>query len=289
MTKQFTRRDFLRILKNILFSLFAGGSGSFVYALLGEPGWIDVEEVDIVLPQLSESFAGFRVLQISDIHMGGWMNRERLSHLVDLISRQKFDLIVMTGDYLLGHTWSENLDDAVDAFVPEVSRLTKDHLVLAILGNHDHWTDAGKVRAMLLHSGVVELNNDVYSLKRDGHELHIAGVDDVWERKDRLDDVHKKLPETGAAILLAHEPDFADTSSRKGRFALQLSGHSHGGQVVIPFYGAPVLPHLGEKYPSGLYRVGEMWQYTNRGVGMIDPAVRFNCRPEITVFTLKSA
>ena len=98
-----------------------------------------------------------------------------------------------------------------------------------------------------------------------------------------------RLPRTGAALLLAHEPDFADITPPPGRFDLQLSGHSHGGQVVIPFLGPPTLPEIGEKYPSGRYQVGGMIQYTNRGVGMVRPHVRLNCRPEITLLTLHAA
>ena len=88
---------------------------------------------------------------------------------------------------------------------------------------------------------------------------------------------------------MAHEPDFADKSSVVNRFDLQISGHSHGGQVVIPFFGPPVLPRHGRKYPSGLYKVGGMYQYTNRGIGMVFPYVRFLCRPEVTLFTLGPA
>jgi predicted MPP superfamily phosphohydrolase len=104
----------------------------------------------------------------------------------------------------------------------------------------------------------------------------------------QLNSVIEALPSDGAAILLAHEPDFADESARSGRFDLQVSGHSHGGQVAIPFFGPPVLPYLGRKYPAGLYKVGNMFQYTNRGVGMARLPFRFNCPPEITIFTLKS-
>jgi hypothetical protein len=117
--------------------------------------------------------------------------------------------------------------------------------------------------------------------------LHLAGVDDVWESQDRLDLVLEALPDAGAAILLAHEPDFADVSAAAGRFDLQLSGHSHGGQVIFPLRGPLVLPRYARKYPIGLYQVGGMLQYTNRGLGMIPPRVRFNCRPEVTVFTLR--
>jgi uncharacterized protein len=289
MTKQITRRDFLRILKNTMLSLFALGPASFIYGFFAEPEWIDIEEREIILPRLPRSFSGFRILQVSDIHLGGWMDRVRLSRVVRLINQQEFDLIVMTGDYLLLRPEGGGLDHIVEVFVEEMKGMTAGPVVLAVLGNHDHWINAEKIREMLSRCGVIELKNDVYSLKKENDELHIAGVDDVWEKKDNLNRIHKNLPETGAAILLAHEPDFADQSARDGRFDLQLSGHSHGGQVVIPFLGPPILPHLGEKYPSGLYKVGSMWQYTNRGVGMIEPAVRFNCRPEITIFTLRPA
>jgi predicted MPP superfamily phosphohydrolase len=111
----------------------------------------------------------------------------------------------------------------------------------------------------------------------------------MWFGDIRLEDVTARLGDNSAAILLAHEPDFADRSEATGKFDLQISGHTHGGQIVIPFYGPPVLPHLGRKYPSGLYKVGNMFQYTNRGVGMHSLAVRFNCPPEITIFELISA
>jgi hypothetical protein len=90
-------------------------------------------------------------------------------------------------------------------------------------------------------------------------------------------------------ILLLHEPDLADKYSRYGRVALQLSGHSHGGQVRLPGIGPVILPHLGRKYDFGLYRVNDMWLYTNRGIGNISVPLRYNCPPEITLFTLEMA
>lgn len=287
MKTKFSHRKIRHALKTIFLSLLSLSSGILIYDIFGKPIWLDVEQVEIVLPRLPKSFSGLRIMHISDIHIGGWMNRERLSDVIGLAKKQKPDLVVMTGDYVIGHSWNENLDDAAGDFIKEVSKLTADYLVLGVLGNHDHRTNAKKVREMLSNCGVVELNNDVYSLRQGDDWLHIAGVDDVRVNKARLDDVYKLLPEAGGAILLAHESDFADISSQKERFDLQLSGHSHGGQVVIPFYGPPILPYLGRKYPSGLYNVRGMWQYTNRGVGMIEPAIRFNCRPEITVLTLR--
>jgi uncharacterized protein len=145
----------------------------------------------------------------------------------------------------------------------DTRRLTKAlHLLsardgcVAVLGNHDYLTGVELVRRCIREGGVEELANDVHTLRRGDAELHVGGIDDVMEGRSRLDLVLEKLPETGAAILLAHEPDFADVSAATGRFDLQLSGHSHGGQVRVPCV------HL---------------------------RLRFLCRPEITVFTLRSS
>jgi predicted MPP superfamily phosphohydrolase len=284
-----TRRDFLRLVTEFTGALAVVGATSSFYSLKVEPGWIDVENVEIRLPNLPVAFSGFCITQISDIHFGGWMNRERLADVVDLTLDTKPDLIVVTGDHVDGEQWTSELDAVVDGYVVEMSRLGTKYPTLGILGNHDHWTDAGKVRELLVRSNILELKNDVYSIEKGGGQMHIAGVDDIWLGYDRMDEVLAKLPDSGPAILLAHEPDYADTSAATRRFDLQLSGHSHGGQIVVPFSGPVLTPHLGVKYPSGLYRVGDMWQYTNRGVGMIGLGVRLNCRPEITVFTLKPA
>src|SRR5262249_12338394 len=146
--------------------------------------------------------------------------------------------------------------------------------LVAVLGNHDHWSDALVIREVLSACSIQDLSNAVYSLVRGTVRLHVAGVDDIWEGKARLDLVLSTLPTRGAAILLAHEPDFADVTAQPGRFDLQLSGHSHGGQVVMPVVGPILLPPYGRKYPAGCYRIGTLIQYTNRGLGMLRPYVR---------------
>ena len=94
------------------------------------------------------------------------------------------------------------------------------------------------------------------------------------------------MPTGALAVLLAHEPDYADTVAADGRIALMLSGHTHGGQVRLPLFGPLVLPYLGQRYPAGLYTLGEMTLYVTRGVGLVAPPVRLICRPEVTVLTL---
>ncbi len=276
-----SRRGFLKAAALSVLGTGLLGAGGYVYTNRVEPGWFDVTQISLTLPRLAPDFDGYRIVHISDIHLDIWTPRDRLTQAVELINRQAPDLVAITGDfvtYLPGY-FAADLAAVLSALAPRQA-------TLAVLGNHDHWTDAATVRRVIAQSGIVELRNAVYTLRRGEAMLHIAGVDDVWERQDRLDLVLAQLPAEGAAILLAHEPDYADVSTAAGRFDLQLSGHSHGGQVILPFRGPLVLPDHARQYPVGRYQVGEMVQYTNRGLGMISPHVRFNCRPEITVFTL---
>ena len=286
--KGFSRRDFLKLLKSatIEISLLAAGGGGYGFWI--EPNWLRVEEVNLKLRRLAPAFHGLRIAQVSDIHMGGWMNAERLQRVADVVIGQRPDLFLLTGDFLTGHTFDGTSEQHLQELVTVLFPLAKSIPSYAILGNHDYWTNAGAVREMLRSCGMIDLTNSVFTVTRGNERLQLCGVADVWEGDVRLDHVIDNLADDAPAILLAHEPDFADVSSKSGRFELQVSGHSHGGQVVVPFYGPIVLPYLGRKYPSGLYQVGEMYQYTNRGVGMLDPPVRFNCPPEITLFTLES-
>ncbi len=118
--------------------------------------------------------------------------------------------------------------------------------------------------------------------------IYLAGLDDLWSGQADLTAALAQAPANVPTILLVHEPDFADTVAKDGRVSLQLSGHSHGGQVRLPGIGAPILPYLGRKYDQGLYNVNNMWLYTNRGIGLGRIPLRINCPPEITEFTLTS-
>ena len=286
-----TRRDFLRLLKiaglDLVLITLVGG----YYLKEYEPSRLEVTDVKLKLPRLPKSFSGFRLVQISDLHFGGWMNAERLEEVFSAISSLAPDLLAITGDLTFGHSRRSQQEDQerYDELIRVLSIHTGKYLTVGANGNHDYWVDPTVMQGIFQQGGVVDLNNAVHILKSGGEALCFAGVDNVWYGHDRLDLVQAQIQGDLCAILLAHEPDFADTSALDGRFDLQISGHSHGGQIVLPFLGPPVLPRLGKKYPRGLYRVGHMFQYTNRGVGMTPPYIRFNCRPEITVFTLESA
>lgn len=274
--------------KALLYAVAAAGIGgvaSLAYAVLIEPRWIEVARLNVAMPRLAPQFDGYRIVHISDLHMGEWITSAYLRNVVEMVNREQADLIAITGDYV-----TRVYDNLAADLVPILNGLRARDGVVWVLGNHDYWggKGAGPVRYALEHCGAIDLNNKVHTLEREGATLHIAGVDSARELMSRLDKVLDALPEEGAAILLAHEPDFADESAATGRFDLQLSGHSHGGQVAIPFIGPPRLPAMGRKYPHGLYKVGDMALYTNRGIGMVGLPVRFFARPEITVLTLLS-
>ncbi len=259
--------------------------GGFLYAREVEPRRVEVAYLKLTLPRLAPEFDGYRIAQISDVHLDGWMTHERLSAIVELVNGLQPDLVAITGDFVTSSLLYSTGRLAPLLSVP-LDRLRTPDGTVAVLGNHDHLSDTGSVSRSLRKAGILELANDVHTLRRGNAALHIAGVDDPKSGRDRLDLVLNKLPEKGAAILLSHEPDFADTSAPTGRFDLQLSGHSHGGQVRLPLLGPLFLPPLSRRYPAGLYEVKDMLQYTNRGVGVAHLRLRFFCQPEITILAL---
>jgi len=226
---------------------------------------------------------------MTDLHVDDiTLSQARLHKLAERLNPLQPDLVVITGD-IVTHQGRRYGRQAAEGLAPFEAQDGK----IAVLGNHDHWTAPDHVGAMLEKNGVRVLRNAVHTLKRGEATLHIAGVDDVYEKAHDLPVVLAHLPDEGAAVLLAHEPDFADEAAATGRFDLQLSGHSHGGQVCLPG-GKPIwLPKLGSKYPAGLYHIERgakpMWLFTSRGTGSLTPNVRLNCRPEVAILTLRSA
>jgi uncharacterized protein len=259
--------------------------GGLLYAREVETRRVEIKRLALTLPRLSPEFDGYRLVQIGDIHLDDWTRPERLIGVVEKVNEQRPDLVAITGDFASYSARELDTQRLTDA----LRLLSARDGCVAVLGNHDYLTGVELVRRCISAGGVTELNNDVRTLKRGDAALHVAGIDDVMEGKSRLDVVLGKLPEnTGAAILLAHEPDFADVSAATGRFDLQLSGHSHGGQIGVPLLRRLVLPPFSQRYTSGLHEVGSMIQYTNRGLGFVHLRARFLCRPEITVLTLRS-
>ncbi|MGZ4857780.1 MAG: metallophosphoesterase [Methanobacteriaceae archaeon] len=243
----------------------------------------EIVDLKVSIPDLDPVFNDYRIAHISDIHLGQWISAKRIEGVVNLVNKQKPDLVAITGDSV-----SYVVNEPVLDMLRFLKNLKPKDVTLAVLGNHDHWMGAKEIRRVMDESKIIELENDVYTIKRGDAMLHIAGVDSITLEKHDLDAVLRKLPLSGSAILLAHEPDFADESAATGRFSLQLSGHSHGGQMIIPGIGTPFRGSKFMKYPLGEYKVEKMVQYTNRGLGTNIFWIRINCPPEITILRLQS-
>ncbi len=233
------------------------------------------------LPKLPSAFDGFKIAVLSDFHLHPFTTIELIREAVALANGLQPDLVVLLGDYV------DASAEAIHELAPELATLNARFGVFGVLGNHDHWKGAKIVRRALRNSGIAMLENSGIPLTIGRSALFLAGLESAWcGRPDinaALQDRRGDIP----TILLIHEPDYADTSATDGRIALQLSGHSHGGQVRLPFIGALELPSWGRRYDHGLYHLREMLLYTNRGIGLVDIPVRFNCPPEVTEITLR--
>jgi predicted MPP superfamily phosphohydrolase len=252
-----------------------------------EPRLLQVEEVEVPIPGLPSRLDGLRIVQLSDLHLSRHVSLEHIQRAVAMAQNLAGDLTVITGDYVSGK------EDNVLSCARALSELRAPLGVYAILGNRDYNAGAHRVVDALTTAGLSVLRNQGRPIARDGGDradFWLAGLDDVRWRQDDLDAALRDAPDGLPVILLVHEPDYAiriaDRAADLG-IILQVSGHSHGGQVRLPFIGAPVLPELGEKYPLGLQKAGQMWVYTNRGVGVTSPPIRFNCPPEVTALTLR--
>ncbi len=258
----------------------------YSYASQVEPRWLSLEQVRIAIPRLPEALEGLRIVQLSDIHLYPYTDLNHVREAVALANAQRPDLVALTGDFVLDHV------DAIDDLAPVLAGLTARLGLYAVLGNHEMWLGAAPVIEGLARQSIPTLINRGLTLDVGGVLLYIAGLDDGWSGRPDLAKALAARPEGAVTVLMVHEPDLADATARDGRVHLQLSGHSHGGQVRLPGMGALVLPFLARKYDQGLYRLPGgperrgLWLYTNRGIGVNGPPLRFRCRPEVTVLTL---
>jgi hypothetical protein len=247
------------------------------YSTLVEPRLPVLERVTLRLPTLPPQLDGLRIGQLSDMHLGYMHTSENTHWAVQQVMREQPDLIVLTGDFVSFHSAIELLPDL---FRPLRAPLG----VYAITGNHDHWEGVDDILAVLEPLGITFLINANTCLNWRGGEFWLAGIDDLWYGVPDLHDTLAGIPEGAFTVMLAHEPDFADVIAQHN-VQVQLSGHTHGGHIAMPGLGSPCLPHHGVRYVSGVVQVGAMQVYVSRGLGGFP--LRFNCRPEASIVTLR--
>jgi hypothetical protein len=289
--RKITRR---RLLKLAGATLGAAGLGAF-YAFRIEPIWLQTVDVEVPIRGLPSEFHGFRIVQLSDLHVGAGVPASLIEDAVECANESRPDVIVVTGDFIHHASAGRHAKTAAQL----LERLTAPAGVFGVIGNHDVGVyhpegssgAAGResrrrVCEELGARGLRILENETHRLERRGARLRLTGVGDYWA--DRFDPAAAGLLDRGdPTVVLCHNPDAIEPLETYSG-DLVLSGHTHGGQVQVPFLGAPILPVVHRERYAGLYRVGEKWLYINRGVGWIR-RVRLFARPEVTVVTLVTA
>lgn len=275
-----TRRQFLR---GLAATPLVAVSAASAYATLIEPYSYLVTETDIFIKDLPGRFEGFRVTQLTDVHHSRIFGIAEVRRVVSLAQQTKPDMFVLTGDYTT--TYRRYIEPCAEALSP----LSAPEGVWAVLGNHDHYTDPELTTQALERNHIPVLNNKNTILRRGPDVIQLSGIDDwTWNGTDWIK-AFNGLNDKRPTILLSHQPGVLEFNETQN-VSLILSGHTHGGQIKLPWLGP--LARFATKdlrYAQGLFRYGDVQLYVSSGTGVIGLPIRLGVRPEIAVLRLKRA
>ena len=276
-------------------AMLFGAAGLAFYAGEAERHWIEISRHDLRIEGLPAAFDGMRIAQLSDLHLDEFTEPFFLRDAVDRVNKLNPDIVFLTGDFV---TWGISTKNFAEGAAWQCANILTGLTCpnrYAILGNHDVKVDGRLVATALIDNGTKVLINSCEPIERAGARFWLAGFDDPVEGDPDPDLAIpariRNIPDE-PVVALCHAPDYADDllAHPAGRAVkVMLSGHTHGGQVRIPFAGATLLPPLGKKYVEGWFHMGGMQLYVNRGLGTVGVPFRFDCPPEITLFTLRAA
>ncbi len=278
------RRTFIR--HSLRLSIFA-----FLAFMFTRRDNVRVETVTLGFPNLPRVFDQFRIVLISDLHASFWVGEDYLMRVVARVNQLEKELVVITGDIITGEVndfWKKWLPGSSRDYTAMVTRVLS-HLQadkkLAVLGNHDQWAGLDAETRLvneMENIGIQVLRNTALPIVREQEALHVAGIDDVWFTYD-LEAALSKVPPEAFKILLSHSPDIMSDVNRKMRIDLTLCGHTHGGQLAIPYLSHRFLPiDNPTRYMSGLVKEPYGYTYVNRGIGTLVFPFRLGAPPEIT-------
>jgi predicted MPP superfamily phosphohydrolase len=242
---------------------------------------IEVTRHEVFIDDLPGVFDGYRIAFLTDTHVAGFVRREFYRQIVAQTNRFDPDLILLGGDFV---TWRKHIPLMADVLLTDLR--ARDG-VLAVLGNHDYWANAGEVKAAMTAKGVQFIINTSRVIRRNGAELPVVGIDEVYRGEPDVEAAFANV-KPGPCIGVTHHPDLVDQLDGR-RVDLLVCGHTHGGQIRFPFFGPLVVPSKHEgRYAAGFRRVGGVLMYVSRGIGAIPP-IRILCRPEVATFTLRNS
>lgn len=249
---------------------------------------ISIVSHTLAIDRLPDSLQGFRIAQISDIHFDEYTEPAFVERIVGHANSLAPDLVLLTGDYIslgpLPRSFSERAMHQCAEILHKIACPQR----FAVMGNHDYFLGLSTIRPILAAVDIPLLVDQHVAIERGGGRFWLCGSDDPVSQWPNLDHSVPEDPD-GPVLLMSHGPDFADKVIAHRRGALvdvMISGHTHGGQVRLPFVGALHTPQGGRKYVEGPFRLGRLQLYVNRGIGAVGLPFRLNCPPEITLFTL---
>jgi len=256
---------------------------------------LTIEHHTLVFNNLPRAFNGYRIVQISDLHASFWVNSKFLTQVVEQVNALEKDLLVITGDIITGSInnfwkrWFPIKCDKYISVVIEVLSKLENGPKLAVLGNHDQW-DGKKTEQHLANElkriGIGVLRNNSQMIIRGKNRITIAGTDDVWF-SGNISQALKNVSPKSFTVLLSHSPDIREDLKAHHKVDLTLCGHTHGGQIAIPYISPYYLPiKKPARYIAGLVQEPYGYTYVNRGIGTLVFPFRINASPEITVLTL---
>lgn len=275
-----SRRAFLSRLKWGYAPLLTGGSGAYAYGSMLERHRVVVEKHEVKLALGERGPARLRAVSLTDFHFDPLYETGYLEACVSKANALKPDVVLLTGDYI--SRTSERIKDLAEV----LGRLQAKVGLFASLGNHDFWDDPYMVQRALQAKGIEVLMNQHTRVSCGDGQLLIAGLNSAWSGRPSWERVASGLKSHERALVLMHEPDFADQLAQDERAVMQFSGHTHGGQVRLPLLGALRLPSWGKNYEAGFYDVKKLKLHVNRGLGTVHYHVRFFCPPEISCFDI---
>lgn len=276
-----TRRDFLKIARNAAVgSALAGGLTTAGYATLFEPNRLKISQTRVQIRRWPRGLDGLHIVLMADFHLFPFTSADLIQQVIHQANTLSPDLVLLAGDFVYSEA------EAAYELSPMLAQLNPKLGSFAVLGNHDHAKGAAIVRRALERSGIEVLSNRGVTLSVGSSSFYLAGVDSMAAGAPDVRAAFASHRSDAPTLVLAHEPDTIDYYSRRVPIDLQLSGHSHGGQIRLPLVGPVILPLWGRRYPRGLYQVKDSQLFTSQGIGTVDLPVRINCPPEIAEITL---